>query len=228
MSVNDELPPRLQKLIKNILDNDMEIKKVKRFEKTKEASKEPKASKEPDTDEEPEVEEKPEASKEPEKPIKPKKKTKSEKEKEFARQYLEEVALGNLKYQDKSGKNRTKTFKQWFSSSKDPQYDEDKDCWTIPDPSIFTQRTLAMKTIGSLFKKTYDIPLSEIQVVITAFLNELDSDDYNNLSNVLSTPHIGNAALKIMSNWYNQYKNGGAKKQKILTNKQRQKREQEE
>ena len=32
---NDELPPKIQKLIKNILDNDMEIKKVKRYEASK-------------------------------------------------------------------------------------------------------------------------------------------------------------------------------------------------
>ena len=204
---NDDLPPKIQKLIKNILDNDMEIKKVKRYEA-------------PKSDEEVEPVE--------EKIVKPKKKkTKSEKEKEFGRQYLEEVALGNLKYQDKSGKNRTKTFKQWFNSSKEPQYDEDKDCWSIPDASLFTQRALAMKTIGSLFKKTYNIPLSELQIVITAFLNELDTDDYNNLSNLLSSPHIGNAAMKIMSHWYDQYKNGDVKKQKALSKKERQKREQE-
>lgn len=228
MSIHEEdLSPELQKLIKDILANDMEIKKVKRFETQNSAEKAVKKSnkldmKVIDGDMDGNVDDVVVYDKTTEKPkVKYYKGYKIEKEKELGRQYLEEVALGNLKYKDKSGRNRTQTYKTWFAMNKCPDFDEDNDCWIIPEVGLFKPRILAQKTVGSLFMKTHHISLSEMQAVVTQFLNELTPDEFDNLEQLLTTPKVASTIMKKMDSWYQKFTSGNVKRPRLMSQKQR-------
>ena len=210
-----ELPDSLQSMIKDILANDEALRKVKQLDKAqkmkvdsqpKEKSKcekkvpakktQAKFEENEDVDEEmePQEEEQP-------KPKKPKRLTKKQQKDILSKQYLEEVALGKLKFQDANGRNRTTSFKKWVNETKNPKYDEKKECWIIPDTDMYKQRVLAMKTCGSLFMKTTSCSLTEMQSAVSYFLKALDEESYNNLAEILQKPKIAPKILEMMSKY---------------------------
>lgn len=210
-----ELPDSLQSMIKDILANDEALRKVKQLDKAqkmkvdsqpKEKSKcekkvpakktQAKFDENEDVDEEmePQEEEQP-------KPKKPKRLTKKQQKDILSKQYLEEVALGKLKFQDANGRNRTTSFKKWVNETKNPKYDEKKECWIIPDTDMYKQRVLAMKTCGSLFMKTTSCSLTEMQSAVSYFLKAIDEESYNNLPEILQKPKIAPKILEMMSKY---------------------------
>ena len=228
MTIQEEdVPPELQKLIKDILANDMEIKKVKRFETEKNAQKAVKKTKSLDMkvidgDMDGNVDDVVVYDKTTKKPnVKYYKGYKIEKEKELGRQYLEEAALGNLKYKDKKGRNRTQTYNMWFMLKKCPEYDEENDCWIIPEADLFKPRVLAQKTVGSMFMKTRHTTLAEMQAVVTQFLNDIGPNEFDNLEQLLTTPKIASRIMSTLDNWYQKFASGAIKRPRLLTDKQR-------
>ena len=215
---NKELPDSLQSMIKDILANDEALKKVKQLDKVQKTKnvnlsslkenstsqkcekKIPKKNTKIDYDENAEENDEVIQEEEP-KPKKQKKLTKKDKQNLLTKQYLEEVALGKLKYQDANGRNRTTTYKKWVSDTKNPKYDDEKECWIIPDPEMYKQRVLAMKTCGSLFMKTNGCSLKDMQSAVIYFLGALDEDNYSNLVSLLQTPKIAPQIMKIMSQY---------------------------
>ena len=212
-----ELPDSLQSMIKDILANDEALRKVKQLDKVQKAkvdsqpkekskcekkvpAKKTQAKFEDNEDVDEEME--PQEEEQP-KPKKPKRLTKKQQKDILSKQYLEEVALGKLKFQDANGRNRTTSFKKWVNDTKNPKYDEKKECWIIPDTDMYKQRVLAMKTCGSLFMKTSSCSLTEMQSAVSYFLKALDEDSYNNLPELLQKPKIAPKILEIMSK-YNQ------------------------
>lgn len=210
--MSNNLPNSLQRLIRNILDNDAQIKKVKHMEtpvaRTRyEHAEEPKrkSKKHVKFDNVDDVEDIEDVDEDiPIEKPKAKRVTRKERNNNLSHQYMEEVALGNLKYKDANGKNRTTTYKQWVSKNKSPKYDEANECWSIPDPDMYGPRALAQKTVGSLFMKTSKCKLAEMQGAVTDFLNEINDDEH--LAEILQTPHIAEKALDIMTDWYEEYK----------------------
>ena len=213
---NQELPDDLQNMIKDILANDEALKKVKQLDKTqklkasslpslkdnskcakKKTTKTTKQNLDVDEDD---IENNEEEEEKP-KPKRQKRITKKDRQNNLSKQYLEEVALGKLKFQDAQGRNRTTSFKKWVSETKNPKYDEDNECWKIPDPEMYKQRVLAMKTCGSLFMKTNGCSLSEMQAAVSFFLNALDEDQYNNLADLLQKKNIAPKILELMSHF---------------------------
>ena len=211
---NNDLPESLQNMIKDILANDEAIKKVKQLDYSQKQSKSglptmkstPKCCKkiatqktktkyteEEENDEEPQMEEP--------KPKRQKRITKKDRQNNLSKQYLEEVAMGKLKFQDANGRNRTTSFKQWVNDTKNPKYNESKECWSIPDPEMYKQRVLAMKTCGSLFMKTTGCSLTEMQSAVSFFLKALEPEQYDNLSDLLETPNIAPKILELMSHY---------------------------
>ena len=212
-----ELPDSLQSMIKDILANDEALGKVKQLDKAQKAkvdsqpkekskcekkvpAKKTQAKFEDNEDVDEEME--PQEEEQP-KPKKQKRLTKKQQKDILSKQYLEEVALGKLKFQDANGRNRTTSFKKWVNDTKNPKYDEKKECWIIPDTDMYKQRVLAMKTCGSLFMKTSSCSLTEMQSAVSYFLKALDEDSYNNLPELLQKPKIAPKILEIMSK-YNQ------------------------
>ena len=223
---NKELPDSLQSMIKDILANDEALKKVKQLDKAqkskainlsslkenkkcdKSTKKTNKTYKKKET--KPENEDEDDETidnlplddiddEETPKPKKQKRMTKKDKQNLLSKQYLEEVALGKLKFQDANGRNRTTTFKKWVNETKNPRYDDEQECWKIPDPDMYKQRVLAMKTCGSLFMKTTECSLTEMQSAVSYFLKALDPDNYANLVDLLQTPKIAPKIMGIMS-----------------------------
>ena len=239
-----ELPDSLQSMIKDILANDEALRKVKQLDKVQKAkvdsqpkekskcekkvpAKKTQAKFEDNEDVDEEVE--PQEEEQP-KPKKQKRLTKKQQKDILSKQYLEEVALGKLKFQDANGRNRTTSFKKWINDTKNPKYDENKECWIIPDTDMYKQRVLAMKTCGSLFMKKnecWKIPdheiykqrvlamktcgslfmkknecsLTDMQSAVSYFLKALDEDQYENLADILETPNIAPKILDIMSGY---------------------------
>ena len=210
-----ELPDSLQSMIKDILANDEALRKVKQLDKAQkmkvdsQPKEKPKCEKKvpakktqakfeenEDVDEEmePQEEEQP-------KPKKQKRLTKKQQKDILSKQYLEEVALGKLKFQDANGRNRTTSFKKWVNETKNPKYDEKKECWIIPDVDMYKQRVLAMKTCGSLFMKTTSCSLTEMQSAVSYFLKAIDEESYNNLPEILQKPKIAPKILEMMSKY---------------------------
>ena len=219
---NQELPDDLQNMIKDILANDEALKKVKQLDKTKKIKEnnlpalkdDSKCSKKKTTktttkttkqkidtidEDEPVADDNEEIEEEKPKPKRQKRLTKKDKQNNLSKQYLEEVALGKLKFQDANGRNRTTSFKKWVNETKNPKYDEKNGCWKIPDPEMYKQRVLAMKTCGSLFMKTNGCSLTDMQSAVSFFLKALNEDQYNDLVNILQKPNIAPKILEIMS-----------------------------
>ena len=212
-----DLPQSLQNMIKDILANDEAIKKVRQLDSSQKQAKSalpamkstPKCAKKSTTKQtskkyEDEEQEEPANEEEEiveEKPKKQKRLTKKDKQNNLSKQYLEEVAMGNLKFQDANGRSRTTSFKKWVNDTKNPKYDDKKECWSIPDTDMFKQRVLAMKTCGSLFMKTTQCSLTEMQSAVSYFLKALDEDQYENLSELLETPKIAPKIMELMSHF---------------------------
>ena len=212
-----ELPDSLQNMIRDILANDEALKKVKQLDRTQKARAvaEPKEKKtekkttkktkinyeEKDNDEEEDKKVDEIDEEEAPKPKKQKRLTKKQQKDILSKQYLEEVALGKLKFQDANGRNRTTSYKKWLNDNKNPKYDEKNECWKIPDHEIYKQRVLAMKTCGSLFMKKNECSLTEMQSAVSYFLKALDEDQYENLADILETPNIAPKILDIMSGY---------------------------
>ena len=207
--VND-IPDSIQSMIKDILANDDTIKKAKQLDKAKPApvaepapkpKKQTKASidaENDDDDADPNEEVEPV---EPVKARKPKRITKKDRQNTLSKQYLEEVALGNLKFQDANGRNRTTTFKKWVEQNKNPKYDDEHNCWIIPDHEMYKQRVLAMKTCGSLFMKSTGCTLTQMQQAVSYFLKEIDEEQYENLAELLQTPQVSKEIIALMSKY---------------------------
>ena len=210
-----ELPDSLQSMIKDILANDEALRKVKQLDKVQKAkvdsqpkekskcekkvpAKKTQAKFEDNEDVDEEME--PQEEEQP-KPKKQKRLTKKQQKDILSKQYLEEVALGKLKFQDANGRNRTTSFKKWVNETKNPKYDEKKECWIIPDTDMYKQRVLAMKTCGSLFMKTTSCSLTEMQSAVSYFLKAIDEESYNNLPEILQKPKIAPKILEMMSKY---------------------------
>ena len=192
--MSKQLPNKLQRLIKEFLANDEEIKKVKHVEKK--ASKATYKKK----DEEQETEEEDMDDTEPvELPVKPKKKlTRKQIKDNLSKQYMEEVAFGNLKYKDAKGRNRTQTYKSWINETKAPRYDETSECWTIPDRDLYSTHVLAQKTIGSLYKKLTNCTLQEMQQAVKYFLASLNPEQKTSFADLLETKNCAGNIISIM------------------------------
>lgn len=218
--MSKDLSPKMQNLIKDILANDQIIKKAKKYEKKDESDKE--SDNETIEDEETEENSLPPLiprAPAPEVKRRQRKPTKKEKKDALAKEYLEEVALGNLKYKDSANRNRTRTLKSYIKEKQNPKYNAGNKNWTVTE--LFTPKILAMKTVGSLIMKNYKCTLKEMQKFCIHFLNQLSYAEFEDMKTLLETPNIGIAACNCYEEWAEGIKDGSIEEEKLKSISQR-------